>query len=159
MIKKDIGNKVDVAVKYGVSGDANVKERSSCPISCALDILGDKWTLLILRDMIFHKKSTYTEFLNSGEKIATNILADRLAILEKVGIITKQPHPEKKSKYLYKLTQKGIDLLPVLVEIGKWSTTYGVFPDEILSFMKIAESNTDSIIKELSSELNKKRKL
>lgn len=155
-MKKHSGNKDDTVSIYGVRGDADVKERSGCPISCALDILGDKWTLLILRDMIFYKKRTYTEFLNSGEKIATNILADRLVILEGAGIITKQPHPEKRSKYLYKLTQKGIDLLPVLVEIAKWSATYGVFPDELLSFMKIAESNIDSIIKELSSELNEK---
>ncbi len=95
--------------------------RSDCPISTALDIFGDKWSLLVIRDMMFKGKNTYGDFLNSEEKIATNILADRLSLLECAGIISKHEHPDSKAKVLYKLTNKGIDLIPVLVEIIAWS--------------------------------------
>jgi len=98
-----------------------IKKRSSCAISSALDIIGDKWALLIVRDMMFHDKNTYGDFHKCAEKIATNVLADKLVLLESSGIIEKKKHPESKVKYLYKLTQKGIDLLPVLMEIILWS--------------------------------------
>jgi DNA-binding HxlR family transcriptional regulator len=77
-----------------------------------------------VRDLIFNNKSTYGEFLNTDEKIATNILADRLATLETGRIISRYDHPESKVKVLYKLTEKGIDLIPVLVEIIVWSEKY-----------------------------------
>ena len=99
----------------------SIEFRSTCPISTALDIFGDKWSLLIIRDLMFKEKSTYGEFLNSEEKIATNILADRLALLEAGNIISKNNHPDHKLKFVYKLTPKGIDLIPVLVEIIAWS--------------------------------------
>lgn len=95
--------------------------RTDCPISTALDIFGDKWSLLIIRDMMFKGKNTYGDFLNSEEKIATNILADRLSLLECADIISKHKHPDSNAKVLYKLTDKGIDLVPVLVEIIEWS--------------------------------------
>ena len=98
--------------------------RSTCPISFSLDVLGDKWTLLILRDMVFAGKSTYGEFLQSPEKMATNILADRLATLEAQGFVTKQVAADKKSKFTYRLTEKGLDLLPLLLEIIQWGTRY-----------------------------------
>lgn len=100
------------------------KPRSTCPISFSLDVLGDKWTLLILRDMVFAGKSTYGEFLQSPEKMATNILADRLATLETQGFVTKQVAADKKSKFTYRLTEKGLDLIPLLMEIIRWGTTY-----------------------------------
>jgi DNA-binding HxlR family transcriptional regulator len=101
-----------------------IKKRSDCAISLALDIFGDKWALLIIRDIMFHGKSTYGDFLKSNEKIATNILADKLAFLESAEILEKTTHPESKAKFLYKLTQKGMDLLPVLIEIILWSDKY-----------------------------------
>ncbi len=100
------------------------KTRSTCPICFSLDVLGDKWTLLILRDMMFAGKSTYGEFLQSTEKMATNILADRLATLESQGIVTKQVAADKKSKFTYRLTEKGLDLLPLLIEITLWGSKY-----------------------------------
>jgi DNA-binding HxlR family transcriptional regulator len=100
------------------------KPRSTCPISFSLDVLGDRWTLLILRDMIFAGKSTYGEFLQSPEKVATNILADRLATLEAQGLVTKQVAADKKSKFTYRLTEKGLDLLPLLLELIQWGSTY-----------------------------------
>ena len=98
--------------------------RSQCPISTALDIFGDKWTLLVIRDLLFNEKKTYGEFMESEEKIATNILADRLALLEMADIISRHKHPDSKLKILYRLTSKGIDLIPVLVEIIAWSEKY-----------------------------------
>ena len=92
-------------------------KRSDCPISCSLDIFGDKWSLLIIRNIMFYNLHTYGEFLKLPEKIATNILADRLVMLENTGLITKEEHPESKAKIFYKLTQKGI-------EISLWGDKY-----------------------------------
>lgn len=101
-----------------------IKPRSGCPLSYTLDFFGDRWSLLIMRDMVLGNKFTYGEFLNSEEKIATNILADRLAMLEANGFITKQTAPDKKSKFLYSLTEKGISLVPVIIEIGIWGSQF-----------------------------------
>ncbi len=101
-----------------------IKHRSTCPISYSLDLLGDKWILLILRDMMFSGKSSYGEFLQSDEKIATNILASKLELLEEQGFVSKKVDPLKKSKFIYSLTEKSIDLLPVLMEITAWGAKY-----------------------------------
>ena len=98
--------------------------RSGCPINLSLEVFGDKWSLLIIRDIMFGGKRYFREFLQSEEKIASNILADRLSMLEREGIITKTDDPSHKQKNIYKLTELGIDLLPVLVEISRWSLTH-----------------------------------
>lgn len=95
--------------------------RSQCPINLALEVFGDKWSLIIIRDIMFEGKRNFREFLHSEEKIASNILADRLSMLEQEGIISKASDPDHKQKYIYSLTSKGIDLLPIMVEIGSWS--------------------------------------
>ena len=101
-----------------------LKQRSTCPVSTSLDVLGDKWTLLILRDMLFAGKSTYGQFLQSAEKMATNILADRLAALEANGLVTKAVAADKKSKFTYRLTEKGLDIVPLLVELVLWGARH-----------------------------------
>ncbi|HLR25076.1 MAG TPA: helix-turn-helix domain-containing protein [Fodinibius sp.] len=101
-----------------------LKKRSDCPISCSLEIFGDKWTLLILRDVMLRGKSSYGEFLQSEEKISTNILADRLSLLETEEFLTKRVSPQNKSKFIYSLTKKGIDLLPIIIEIMAWGAKY-----------------------------------
>lgn len=106
------------------------KKRSECPISNSLDVWGDKWSLLIIRDLMTAKACTYGDFLKSGEKIATNILAARLQALEENGLILKLEHPQSKAKVLYKLTQKGIDLLPIMVEINLWADKYFTLPED-----------------------------
>jgi DNA-binding HxlR family transcriptional regulator len=98
--------------------------RSDCPLNYGLEIFGDKWTLLIIRDLMFFKKRYYNEFLTSAEGIATNVLADRLAMLEKEQLIKKGKDSTHKQKIVYRLTEKGIDLLPVLIHIGLWSEKY-----------------------------------
>ena len=95
--------------------------RSHCPINLALEVFGDKWSLVIIRDIMFDGKRHFRELLQSEEKIASNILTDRLAMLEKEEIISKATDPDHKLKYIYSLTAKGIDLLPIMIEIGAWS--------------------------------------
>jgi DNA-binding HxlR family transcriptional regulator len=126
-----------------------ISKRSKCPISCTLDILGDKWALLIIRDMMFKGKKTYGEFLNSDEKIATNILADRLAILEKAGIIEKKDYPENKVKILYKLTQKGIDLMPALVDLIVWGEKYFEVNDTAKAFAANLREDREEVLRKL----------
>ena len=105
------------------------QRRSGCPISCSLDLLGDKWSLLIVRDMVFRRKRYFKEFLSSDEGIATNILTDRLNRLEVTGIISKQPDPENGRQIVYTLTEKGVALIPVLVELVCWGSIYDGAPD------------------------------
>lgn len=95
--------------------------RSNCPLSSALDIIGDKWTLLIVRDMIVYHKSTFMEFERSDERIAASILAKRLKWLQKEGIITKQKMPKNKKTNIYLLTEKGLAFTPVIMELVVWS--------------------------------------
>lgn len=98
--------------------------RSGCPLSIALETFGDKWTLLILRDLLFKQATTFKEFQSSDEQIASNILADRLARLTTAGIISSARSPDDSRVILYRPTSKGLDLLPVLVEVILWSARY-----------------------------------
>ncbi len=98
--------------------------RSHCPISFALDVFGDRWTLLVIRDLLLGGKATYGEFLASEEGMATNILADRLTWLEAQGIVTRSRDPDHGRRLMYRLTRKGIDLLPILLEMVAWSAKY-----------------------------------
>ena len=98
-----------------------VTMRSTCPISCTLDVVGDKWTLLIVRDLLFFEKNSFGEFLLSNEKIARNILSDRLESLVDGGFIIKEVSPANKSKFLYYPTEKAVDMVPLLFELSVWS--------------------------------------
>ncbi len=99
-------------------------EWQGCPIRYASAIFGDKWSMMIIRDIMFKDRRYYSEFLEAGEGISTNILADRLVKLEKNGIIEKQIDPIKKSKKIYKLTDKGLALMPIMLSIIEWSEKY-----------------------------------
>ncbi len=98
--------------------------RSDCPLSIALEIFGDKWTLLILRDLMLKRLQTFKEFQESGEQIATNVLADRLQRLQKQGLVTGERSTCDARVVTYRPTAKGLDLLPVLVEIVLWSARH-----------------------------------
>ena len=102
----------------------NTKRRSGCPLNASVEILGDRWSLLIIRDMMLRGFRTYKEFLSSYEKIATNILADRLQKLITHGIITTKGDPSDGRKFIYSLTPKGIDLAPVLTEMVLWAAAH-----------------------------------
>jgi len=132
------------------------KKRSDCPLSCSLDVFGDKWSLLIIRDLMFFKKSTYNDFLKSAEGIATNILASRLKALEENGVIEKSEHPDSKAKILYSLTKKGIDLLPMIMEAYIWADKYFTIPADIKATIKEAKKDKGKFIKRVTKELKTK---
>lgn len=102
----------------------NTRKRSLCPLNFALEEFGDIWSLLIVRDILFFDKTTYGEFLSSGEKISTNILAARLSQLLAKGILTKTTDESDKRKDRYQLTQKGLDIYPVMFQMILWSAKY-----------------------------------
>ena len=102
----------------------NPKRRSGCPLNASVEMLGDRWSLLIIRDMMLRGSRTFKELLDSYEKIATNILTDRLRRLEGYGIITSEPDPADGRKMIYTLTPKGIDLAPVLTEMVLWAARH-----------------------------------
>ena len=95
--------------------------RSGCPVSLGLDVFGDKWTLLVVRDLMFSGKRHFREIQGSAEGISSNILADRLKLLLAEGVITKTDDPGHKQKVRYSLTEKGVALLPILMQISRWS--------------------------------------
>lgn len=98
----------------------NNEHRSGCPINLTLEVLGDAWSLLIIRDIAFFGKRHFRELLQSGEGISSNILADRLKKLVDEGLLTKSPDPSHRQKVIYSLTEKSIDLVPVLAQMGIW---------------------------------------
>ena len=130
---------------------AGKKRRSKCPVTFALDRIGDKWSLLIVRDLMFRGKETYGDFLNSGDGIATNVLADRLKCLETEGIIEKTRDPENRRRYLYRLTGKGLDLAPVLLEMIRWSARYDADTGTPKAFLERLENDMDGLIAEVRS--------
>jgi DNA-binding HxlR family transcriptional regulator len=98
--------------------------RSHCSVNYGLEIFGDKWSLLIVRDIVFAGKKTYGEFLKSEEGFATNVLASRLAFLEEQGLLSKAPSSADRRKDFYTLTEKGLDLIPIVLNIALWSVKY-----------------------------------
>jgi DNA-binding HxlR family transcriptional regulator len=98
--------------------------RSYCPINLSLEIFGDTWTLLVLRDMMFGGKRHFRELLHSDERISSNILTDRLTLLVDHGMLTRSDDPTHKQKAIYSLTEKAIALLPVIVQIGAWGSRW-----------------------------------
>ena len=129
------------------------KYRSHCPINFAQEIFGDKWSLLIIRDLMFKGKNYYGEFLSSDEKISTNILANRLEKLEADGLITKAIDSDNNSKKIYALSQKGIDLLPMLLEMIAWSAKHDDETGTPAEFIQELEEDKESLIRKLIAGL------
>ena len=129
-----------------------IEKRSDCPISSSLDIFGDRWSLLIVRDLMLHKTRTYGDLVKSKEKIATNILANRLQVLEDNGIIVKLPYPDNKVKSLYQLSQKGVDIIPALIEIALWGGKYGSNAEESSPFLKEVKKNKTKFLKNIMNK-------
>jgi DNA-binding HxlR family transcriptional regulator len=109
---------------YSTSIMKRASNKSHCPVNYALEAVGDTWSLLIVRDIAFWGKRTFREFLKSEESISSNILVARLESLERNGIISKTPHPTDGRKEIYSLTEKGVDLVPILLELSGWSEKY-----------------------------------
>jgi len=130
-----------------------IKRKSDCPINFALEIFGDRWTFLIVRDFMFKGKHFYGEFLMSEEGIATNILSDRLSLLEGNGIVNRSSDPSHKQKIKYSLTQKGIDLVPLLVEFIMWSAKYDKDSAVDLTFVKSVKRDKVGLIADICKGL------
>ncbi|MBK7689705.1 MAG: helix-turn-helix transcriptional regulator [Bacteroidetes bacterium] len=130
-----------------------IKRKSDCPINFALEIFGDRWTFLIVRDLMFKGKHFYGEFLQSEEGIATNILSDRLSLLEGNGIIKRSGDPGHKQKIRYRLTKKGIDLVPLLVEFIMWSAKYDKDSAVDLTFVKTVKKDKARMIADICKGL------
>jgi DNA-binding HxlR family transcriptional regulator len=125
--------------------------RSDCPINYALEFLGDKWSLLIIRDFVFEGKRFYKDFLSSKESIATNVLSDRLKRLEKLEIIKSEVYEKQKTQKIYTLTEKGKDLIPILIEIILWSSKYKDGLNVSQGFLAKLNQNKEEIIKKITT--------
>lgn len=123
------------------------QHRSGCPVSVSLEIFGDRWSLLIIRDLMVRGYRTFKEFQNSGEGIATNILADRLERLERAGIVSAETDPEDARRVNYRLTEKGIDLAPVMLELLIWGARHEKTgaPCEVIEHL---ERNREQVLSE-----------
>ncbi|MGD8190237.1 winged helix-turn-helix transcriptional regulator [Brevibacillus ginsengisoli] len=121
--------------------------RSHCPINFSLEAFGDSWSLLIIRDIIYFGKNTYGEFIDSEERISSNILASRLAHLESKGILVKMPHATDKRKEVYFLSDKGLDLIPLLLELADWGAQYDSETDAPQNWISAVKDDRESMIR------------
>jgi DNA-binding HxlR family transcriptional regulator len=121
------------------------RRRSDCPIAFSLDLFGDRWSLLIVRDLVFKGRTSFGEFLAAGEGIATNVLAERLERLEGAGVITKRRDPDKGTKFVYGLTERGIELVPLLLEMIAWSGRHDPRTAVPKKFLRELENNRDEV--------------
>jgi DNA-binding HxlR family transcriptional regulator len=120
--------------------------KSRCPINFTVEIIGDTWSLLIVRDMIAIGKKTFGEFLDSEERIGPSVLAERLVHLEKNGIITKQPDANDKRKMIYSLTERGIALIPIVYDIAFWGSITSPHPVAPDSWFKAMAFDRERVI-------------
>jgi len=127
------------------------KRQTGCPIAFGLDVFGDRWSLLVIRDLMLNHRKTYREFLEAGEGVATNILADRLKHLEAEGIIAKSRNPDNRRSFLYTLTEKGRDLAPIIIEIVQWSGKYDARDFARKSVLAKIKKDRDALEAELRS--------
>ena len=131
------------------------KRRSGCPLNASVEILGDRWSLLIIRDMMLRGFRSYKEFLESYERIATNILADRLRKLVAHGIITTEQDPSDGRKLIYSLTTKGIDLAPVLTEMVLWAAGHEDTGNQAL--VRLIQKDKEKFLAEVRQHWAEKR--
>jgi DNA-binding HxlR family transcriptional regulator len=138
------------------AGCINMKrtKRSHCPIAFALDIFGDKWSLLVLRDLLFKGKSHYSEFLDAEEGVSTNILSERLARLECESLIAKARDQTNRRQFIYRPTPKGLDLLPAILEISLWSAKYDPRTAAPPAEMKRIREKREDVIREVKSRFS-----
>jgi DNA-binding HxlR family transcriptional regulator len=128
-------------------GEAKAKRRSGCPVSISLELLGDRWSLLVVRDLMVRGLRTFKEFREAGERIATNVLADRLQKLEAAGIVAADADEADGRRVNYRLTEKGIDLAPVLLELLIWGARHGATGAPCAAIAEI-EKNREAVLAE-----------
>lgn len=128
--------------------------RSRCPMNHAIEILGDQWTLLVVRDMVFHHRRSFSELAAMPEAIATNLLADRLRRLEEAGIVTKDPDPDDGRRRIYTLTQHGRGLIPMLLEMMVWSRDHTADVDVTRTVTKKIKDDPEAARQEIERRLD-----
>ncbi|HWV72253.1 MAG TPA: helix-turn-helix domain-containing protein [Pseudosphingobacterium sp.] len=133
-----------------------IERRSACPINYSVEIFGDKWMLLLLRDLMFNGKNSFLEFRASDEKISSAVLTEKLNILLNEGIVFKVTSPKNASKFLYLLTEKGIELVPLMVEFLNWGSRYNPDGGPKLLLERI-KKNKKKAITELQDKLRSQR--
>jgi len=130
--------------------------RSECPIAYALDLFGDRWTLLVLRDLIFGRKRYYQEFLESPERVATNVLADRLDRLERANMVTKERDPDDGKRFVYEPTPKALDTLPIMLEMIAWSGEHDAKTPVSGAFVERIRTDRDALVAEFKERLKQR---
>ncbi len=132
------------------------EKRSDCPISRSLDLFGDKWSLLIIRDIVFKGYRFYNQFLDAGEGIATNVLSDRLKKLELYGFVISKKYEKQKTKKVYQLTEEGIGLIPILLEMMAWGFKYDdtlLIPDDRVGIVDRIWNDREAFLEEVITSL------
>jgi len=128
--------------------------RSGCPINLTLEVLGDRWSLIVIRDVMFGNRRHFRELLGgSEERIASNILADRLKRLVAVGVLSRRDDPTHKQKAVYSLTEMGIELLPVLVQLGAWGRRHLPTTPELAIRQQLMEEGGPALWNDFMTEL------
>jgi len=127
--------------------------RSACPVSFCLDILGDRWTMLVIRDMVMFGSQRFSEFVSSGEGIATNVLSDRLQCLSEQGIVVAAVDPEDGRRKIYTLTAKGLDLVPILIDLAQWGAQHDPHTGVPAELKQRIENDRDGVIASLREQL------
>ena len=136
--------------------DKKTKNWAGCPVRFGMSQFGDKWSFLILRDLMFKGRQYYNEFLEAGEGISTNVLASRLTDLETNGLVTKTQDEIKRSKYKYQLTEKGLDLMPMMLAMIDWAEKYDNKTEVPSEFIQQLRSDSSALQQELLGKLRNK---
>lgn len=140
-----------------MNAHAAPEHRSGCPINLTLEVLGDTWSLLIIRDVIFGDRRHYRRLLEESEEgIASNILSDRLRRLLASGVLTRQPDPAHRQRLIYSLTESGIQLLPVLVQLGAWGRRHRPAAQELSVRARLLEEGGPGLCEEFMDELRRR---
>lgn len=135
-----------------------MERRSDCPISFSLDLLGDRWTLLVIRDLALKGRHTFSELQAGGEGIATNILSNRLSRLEAAGVIEKRRIATDRRRFFYTLTTAGRALMPVLVELIVWGAEHDEHTDAPASFVRAAKRDRAGVLEKLLAGLDERER-
>ena len=147
------------ASKYLKSKNLNIEKRSGCAVSMALEAVGDRWSLLILRDLMFTDKRSFGDLYTSEEKIATNILASRLISLEANGLIRKEADKNDSRRNFYFLTEKGVYLLPTVIELMQWMSRFNPEASSCAQNTKAYQKDRVQLYKELIKKLKKEHQV
>lgn len=131
--------------------------QSGCPVAYCLDLFGDRWSLIVVRDMILLGKHYFGEFLESRERIASNILTDRLRRLEEAGVITRTVDPGNQKRFVYALTSRGMDLIPLILDAFAWGVKHGPSPPRSKEIARRLHKERDVVIGEITASIKANR--